>query len=97
MNTELRYVKRWLDANKLSLNIDKTNYIIFHSPGTKLPLNNTIKIGNKHIFKVNYIKFLGLLLDEHLTWNYHICQLSKNYLEHVDSFLRSESILLLIQ
>ena len=64
--TELRCVKRWLDANKLSLNVDKTNYIIFHSPGNKLPLNNVIKIGNKHISKAKYVKFLGLLLDEHL-------------------------------
>ena len=52
VNNELRYVKRWLDVNKLSLNVDKTNYIIFHSPGTKLPPNNAIKIGNKHISKV---------------------------------------------
>ena len=31
VNKELRLVKKWLDANKLSLNVDKTNYIIFHS------------------------------------------------------------------
>ena len=77
VNTELRYAKRWLDANKLSLNVDKTNYIIFHSPGNKVPPNYAIKIGNKHISKAKYVKFLGLLLDEHLTWSYHLCQLSK--------------------
>ena len=91
VNTKLRYVKNWLDSNKLSLNIDKTNYIIFHSPGTKLPLGSTIKIGNKHA------KFLGLLLDEQLDWNYHLWQLLRNNLENVESFLRSESILPLIQ
>ena len=32
MNCELRKIKKWLDANKLALNIDKTNYVIFHSP-----------------------------------------------------------------
>ena len=31
VNNELRYMKRWLEANMLSLNISKTNYIIFHS------------------------------------------------------------------
>ena len=30
MNRELRKVKKWLDANLLSLNIDKTNFVIFH-------------------------------------------------------------------
>ena len=29
MNRELRKIKKWLDANKLALNIDKTNYVIF--------------------------------------------------------------------
>ena len=32
INKELKKVKTWLDVNKLSLNIDKTNYIIFKSP-----------------------------------------------------------------
>ena len=70
-------MKRWLDANKLSLNISKTNYIIFHSYADSIPLNTVIKIGKKHIAKVKYIKFLGVLLDEHLTWRYHISELSK--------------------
>ena len=72
VNTELRYVKIWLDSNKHSLIVDKTNYIIFHSSGNKLPPNNAITIGNKHISKAKYIRFLGLLLDEHLTWSYHL-------------------------
>ena len=32
VNKELKKVKIWLDVNKLSLNIDKTNFIIFKSP-----------------------------------------------------------------
>ena len=60
VNTELEYVKRWLDANKLSLNINKTNYIIFHSPAIAQPDNTVINIGNKHISKVKHVKFLGL-------------------------------------
>ena len=66
-----------IDENKRSLNIDKTNYMIFHSPGAKLPPDNGTQIGSKHISKEKYVKFLGLLLDKHLTWNYHLCQLSK--------------------
>ena len=77
VNTELKYVKRWLDANKLSLNTSKTNYMIFHSPAASLSVNAAVKIGNKFISRVKYIKFLGLLLDEHLSWKYHISQLSK--------------------
>ena len=36
VSTELKYVKRWLDAHELSLNINKTNYMFFHSPGAAL-------------------------------------------------------------
>ena len=32
VNKELQKVKKWLDANRLALNISKTNYVIFHSP-----------------------------------------------------------------
>ena len=35
MNRELRYVKKWLDANKLALNIEKTNFVVFHSTAKK--------------------------------------------------------------
>ena len=51
--------------------------MIFHSPATTLPVNAAIKIGHKFISRVKYIKFLGLLLDENLSWKYHLSQLSK--------------------
>ena len=51
--------------------------MIFHSPATTLPVNAAIKTGNKFISRVKYIKFLGLLLDENLSWKYHLSQLSK--------------------
>ena len=31
VNKELRKIKKWLDANRLAMNISKTNYVIFHS------------------------------------------------------------------
>ena len=63
VNTELKYVKRWLDANRLSLNTNKTNYMIFHSPGAALPVNTAMKIGTRFSSRVKYIRFLGLLLE----------------------------------
>ena len=78
VNKELRSVQRWLNANKLSLNIDKTNYIIFHSSSVKVPSDSDINIGKKHIKRVKFVKFLGLLLDENLRWRYHLSELSRN-------------------
>ena len=49
VNRELRLVKKCLDANKLSLNIDMTNYIIFHSSSVNISSAFDIKIGKKCI------------------------------------------------
>ena len=47
MNRELRHVKKWLDANKLALNIDKTNFVVFHSPAKYLMEPIILKFGHK--------------------------------------------------
>ena len=77
VNKELKKVKIWLDVNKLSLNIDKTNFIIFKSPRHFSPDKVSIKIGNFPINQTCYVKFLGVLLDENLSWKYHLTELSK--------------------
>ena len=45
MNRELRYVKKWLDANKLALNIEKTNFVVFHSTAKKVNEPVVLKFG----------------------------------------------------
>ena len=77
VNKELKLVKKWIDANLLSLNISKTNYIIFHSPAMPIPTDIVIKIGREHVTRSNYVKFLGMLLDENLSWKFHLFELSK--------------------
>ena len=79
VNTEFKYIKRWLDANNLSLNTNKTNYMIAHSPGDALPVNTAITLGNRLISRVKYIRVLGLLLDKNLSWKYYLSQLSKKF------------------
>ena len=93
VNKELRSIKRWLDANKLSLNIDKTNYIIFHSSSRNVPSDSTIKIGKKQIKRVKLVKFLGLLLDEHLSWKYHLSELSKKLARTCGIFFKIRNLL----
>ena len=93
VNKELRLVKKWLDANKLSLSIDKTNYIIFHSSSVNVPSGSDIKIGKKHIKRVKFVKFLGLLLDEHLSWKYHLSELSKKLARTCGMFFKIRNLL----
>ena len=93
VNKELRLVKKWLDANKLSLNIDKTNYIIFHSSSSNVPSGSNIKIGKKQIKRVKFVKFLGILLDEHLSWKYHLSELAKKLSRTCGMFFKIRNLL----
>ena len=88
MNRELRKGKKWLDANRLALNIDKTNIVIFHSLHTKLPEPIVIRSCREKIQREKYVKFLGVLLDENLSWKYHINELSKKLSRTIGIFDR---------
>ena len=77
VNKELKKVKLWLDSNKLALNVDKTNFVLFHSPRKKLSEYADLKIGKQFIQRTLYVKFLGVMMDEHLTWKYHTTELCK--------------------
>ena len=71
-NTELKNVKYWLDANKLSLNVSKSNMILFRKTKKKLNEKLSIKIMGEEIEEKEYTKYLGILIDNKLTWKYHI-------------------------
>ena len=72
MNQELKEGTAWLTANKLSLNINKTNFIIFKSNRKKLKHKTNVIINEHIIDQVKYAKFLGIYIDEELSWKYHI-------------------------
>ena len=77
VNSELRNLYLWLSVNRLSLNIDKTNFVIFHPFNKPLKYNVTIKIHNKAICEKKSIKYLGVLIDSTLSWKDHISNTSK--------------------
>ena len=67
----------WLIINRLSLNIKKTNFVVFH-PYNKPPENKiTLKIQRKAISENEYVKYLGVMVDAGLTWKPHIDYISK--------------------
>ena len=66
---ELSHVGEWLKANKISLNIDKTKYMLFSC--THCESSIPIKIFDRHVNRTNTIKFLGIYLDERLNFTEH--------------------------
>jgi len=80
INEELVLVHNWLNDNQLTLNIKKTNYIIFKTTRKKKNLNISLIMNNQHIRNVKETKFLGIIIDEHLTWKSHIDCIAKKLL-----------------
>ena len=74
MNEEISKINSWFETNKLTVNIDKTCYSIFHSQKQNNFVQTAPKlmIGNKSIQRKPFIKFLGVYIDENLKWNHHI-------------------------
>lgn len=70
MNRELEKVDAWLCANKLSLNINKTSFMI-HGNRSKAT-NSILSIRNVNLTRVNQAKFLGVIVDDGLKFKDHI-------------------------
>ena len=77
VNKELKIVKVRMDCNKLALNSEKTNFVLFHSPRKKTNDLIPLKFDKESIKRATYLKFLGVLVDEHLSRKCHICELRK--------------------
>ena len=73
INDELSCVQEWLNINKLSLNVSKTKYMIFHHRQRNIDeFIPDIRINDSPIERVTDFNFLGLQIDQHLNWNAHI-------------------------
>ena len=78
VNRELGNVNEWLKANKLSLNIKKSNFVIFRPRQKNMPFIPRIRILDSvtntyaNLEMKDYVKYLGLMIDSNLSWKYHI-------------------------
>ena len=71
MNKNLEELQTWFIVNKLSLCIEKTNYMIFSN--NRIDKSDIfIRIDQKLIKQVMITKFLGVMIDSHLQWKEHI-------------------------
>jgi len=76
LNAELNKINNWLRVNKLSLNLDKTTYMLFHTLNKPVP-NINLQIEGSVIRRVDYFDFLGIVIDKNLTWKYHVNKIGK--------------------
>ena len=94
MNEELEKLYIWLKANKLSLNVKKTHYMVFRSVKKKVfqPLI-PLMINGQVISKVDNTKFLGVILDIHLNWSSHINQIRSKIAKGIGIIYKTRRLL----
>lgn len=93
VNEELAKVKEWCDINKLSINIKKTNFMIIKSPRKKEIGNINIKLTNKDgttnsLEKKDHIKYLGVFIDDKLSWKYHVAYVCSRIARNIGIFYK---------
>ncbi len=78
LNSDLALLCEWYSANNLVMNPDNTEYILFSRNITsdQLRLYNLI-IDGVTLERKQYVKFLGIFVDEHLKWDQHVDYVKK--------------------
>ena len=66
-----------MTANKLTLNVSKSNFIIFHNKANKTKHSLDLNINGENLKQKVSTRYLGLLTDDQLNWKHHIEQLNK--------------------
>ena len=89
MQIELLIVKKWLDLNKLSLNIEKTQYLVFDNVSE----NEFILVNDILIYECKQTKYLGLIVDNKLSFAGHIEYMKKKIVKRINAMYKSKSFL----
>ena len=71
VNAELEKINKWMQTNKLKINVSKTKFMLFssnhHYSNIKLTIGTSLELE-----QVKEYKYLGLIIDSKLTWKSHV-------------------------
>ena len=90
MQIELLIVNKWLDANKLALNIEKTEYMVFdqHAENEFILVNDDILV-----YECKVKKYLGLIIDHKLSFADHVDYIKNKVSKRINAMYKSKGIL----
>ena len=90
INLDLERIRVWLAANRLTLNMTKTEFLLIGSKQrlSNFTVNPTANINQFPIKRVSTVKSLGVHIDENLTWECHINELSKKIASGISAIKR---------
>ena len=91
INEEIGKIYSWVKANKLSLNVEKTNFMLFSLKCFPRNMDDLLIDGNR-ISEVNETKFLWVILDNKLNWSLHIMHISKKIAKGIGIILKARKV-----
>ena len=74
--TDSKHLVNWLNANKISLSVKKTETVIFKLKQKKFEDHLKIKLHGKRLYPTESVKYLGVEIDANLSWQYHFNDLA---------------------
>ena len=80
INIDLKNLSNWLNANKISLNVKKTETIIFKSRRKNYEGVIKLKLYKQRLHPTNNVKYLRIKIDENFNWKHHVNDVQLNYL-----------------
>ena len=102
VNLDMKRLSVWLNGNKISLNVQKTELVIFKQKRKILDQEIKIKLNRKRLYLTPSVKYLGVKIDENFNWHHHINDLAakinranallfkiRNYVNQKEKVLRS--------
>ena len=72
LNKDLKELPFWLNANKIALNVAKTEIILFKTKHKPWDTALKLKLNRKRFYKTKYLRYLGIRIDENLNWKVQI-------------------------
>ena len=68
INYDLKQLVHWLNANKIALNVGKTELVFFKPKNKRTDFDLNIKLAGKKLYPSSSVKYLGIKIDENLNW-----------------------------
>ncbi|KAG5897935.1 hypothetical protein JTB14_014049 [Gonioctena quinquepunctata] len=91
---DLKSIRSWFNSRLLTINAKKTFFLPICSNKPTLPTYNTLHVSDDFIIEsTNKFKYLGIVLDNHLKWNFHIKYLNKKLQFLIYKFYNLRNIL----
>jgi len=87
-NEAMSNLNSWFIANRLSLNLDKTCYMVFSPRRLDLSIDFNLQLNGTAIHKVKSCRYLGIIIDDELKWSEHIEHIYSSLLKYVGIFYK---------